>query len=228
MTGRSCLALALAAQVATSFAIVTADAQAQPLDDTAIEEKFGAMMRRTRWTSPSITVCWENPSDADAKQRELVQRAVRETWALYSPIEVKVPWPRCGPSTKGVRIKIGDEGARCEALGKYLDGRPNGMVLNFSFSKWGSNCQSNPDLCIYAIAAHEFGHALGFTHEDNRSDTPEECKRDFHQGVDGDYYVTKYDPESIMNYCTKPYLGNGKLSKLDVETVTLVYGKPAP
>lgn len=229
MGAKTTICLVFTALLGATITASSTDAQPQlTADEIVIEEKFGAMVRKSRWTSATIPVCWENPTPADTQYRKLVQEAVKETWAVYAPIVVKDEWTQCASAAKGIRIKIGDSQAQVEALGKYLDGRPNGMTLNFQFKKWGTNCQAQPEACIPAIAVHEFGHALGFSHEDNRTDTPEECKRDMHQGVDGDYYVTQYDRESVMNYCTKPYLGNGKLSKLDIEAVSKVYSGPAP
>jgi len=44
------------------------------------------------------------------------------------------------------------------------------------------------------------------------------------QGPTGDYNVTKYDPDSIMNYCNPHWNGDGKLSTLDIEAVQKFYG----
>ncbi|KAE8399529.1 hypothetical protein BDV37DRAFT_260195 [Aspergillus pseudonomiae] len=46
------------------------------------------------------------------------------------------------------------------------------MVINFNFSTWGTACQSRREYCIKTIAVHEFGHFLGFSHGNNRPDTP--------------------------------------------------------
>ena len=137
-----------------------------------------------------------------------------------------VGWTACQPDAPGIRILVSDTGEPPETLGvgKYLNKRPHGMTLNFTYKNWGRNCQSNPEFCIYAISVHEFGHALGFTHEQNRDDAPPECKKD-QQGINGDYKVTQYDPNSIMNYCNPKWNGDGKLSALDILAVQKFYGR---
>ena len=93
-------------------------------------------------------------------------------------------------------------------------------------------------ICIENIAMHEFGHALGFTHEHNRPDTDQDCRSQqlidpWHQfdtqvlGNSENYAVIgEYDPESIMNYCHNIYVKDLQLSELDKEGVQCVYGKP--
>ncbi|MCY1042891.1 hypothetical protein OV208_16345 [Corallococcus sp. bb12-1] len=40
-----------------------------------------------------------------------------------------------------------------KALGNTLDGRAQGMVLNFTFANWGQSCASTLKYCIDAIMA---------------------------------------------------------------------------
>jgi hypothetical protein len=44
------------------------------------------------------------------------------------------------------------------------------MVLNFTFNNWSPIMKNRRKDYIIAIAVHEFGHAIGFSHEHNRKD----------------------------------------------------------
>jgi hypothetical protein len=184
------------------------------------------------WVNPNIGVCWENPTAAFGQQMQNVQKAVSGTWESASRLRF-TGWQKCPQvSAKGeqvIRIFIDDSssqnGPHTLGLGNQLAGEPNGMLLNFTFLHWGTNCQTMVDYCIKAIAVHEFGHAIGFAHEQNRPDTPGECM-EAPQGSNGDTLLTPYDPDSVMNYCNKKYNNNGELSALDKEAVLKLYGAP--
>ncbi|WP_034859747.1 M12 family metallopeptidase [Sinorhizobium sojae] len=201
-------------------------AQAQSARPAGVtdEELFGTVIRQSKWETLPIQVCWENPGENDARYRAITRSAVEETWERHSAVRF-TGWRACAANDSGIHIRIADEGPHVKALGRYLDKRPEGMVLNFTFANWSPGCQRTQDFCVYAIAAHEFGHALGFAHEQNRPDAPAQCRAENAQGTTGDYNVTKYDPFSIMNYCNPTWNGDGKLSELDIEAVQKFYGK---
>jgi hypothetical protein len=175
------------------------------------------------WLSYDIPVCFENPRADNRQGRNWVREAVRETWELHSSIKF-TGWGKCKSSNKGIRIKIADDGPHVKKLGSKLDGKKNGMVLNFTFEKWSTDCKKSLRYCTKAIAVHEFGHALGFAHEQNRSDAPNECRAENKQGTTGDIMITEYDMLSVMNYCNPLWNGNGQLSALDIEGVNKWYG----
>jgi hypothetical protein len=172
-----------------------------------------------------IYVCWENPQGSFGQEEALVRQAVSETWQAYSKLEFE-GWQRCVPGNYGIHIKVDDSGPHTQGLGRQLDRMTDGMVLNFTFNNWSQPCKSSEPQkrsCIYSIAIHEFGHAIGWAHEQNRFDAPGECQN-LKQGPNGDLLLTPYDPESVMNYCNEKYNNDGKLSDNDKRAVAQIYG----
>ncbi len=151
------------------------------------------------WEEPTVTVCWENPDQSNLEGRNWTREAVENTWQRESGLNF-VGWGTCTTRSMGIRILIDDDGLHTKGLGRHLDGIRNGMVLNFTFQNWNFGCQNSLEFCIKSIAIHEFGHAIGLAHEQNRADAPDWCQ-DQQQGTTGDWNITEFDINSIMNYC---------------------------
>ena len=173
------------------------------------------------WDSPRIEVCWENPSEDDEEEREWVREAVGETWEAESALEFW-GWEACEEESQGIRIRIEDSGPRVRKLGKSVNGVKDGMILNFEFMNWSPTCQARREYCIRVVAVHEFGHAIGFVHEQNRVDS--KCVGE-EQGSYGDHLIGPWDLNSVMNYCNPRWSGGGQLSQVDIMGVQQVYGK---
>ncbi len=188
------------------------------------EPQEAVALRTSLWPIRNIPVSWENPSPTNQQERLWVQQAVRATWERESGIRF-TGWGRSTAGSTGIRILINDEGPHCKRLGKYLNGQHNGMVLNFTFNRWCTACRGQRMNSIQWIAVHEFGHALGLAHEQNRVDAPSWCQEQ-QQGSDGDWYITVYDPNSVMNYCNPRWQNEGRLSRLDIRAIRAMYGPP--
>ena len=183
------------------------------------------------WRQSHIPVCWINPTASDASERAWVQRTVERTWMRNSQAYF-TGWGQC-PSVNArdaIRIRIADVGpAVYGGLGRFAANVETSMTLNFTFQNWGASCRGSDTVrrhCIESIAAHEFGHALGFAHEQNRPDTPTASCKDSPQGTNGDIMVGPWDLKSVMNYCNPEYNGNGALSATDIQMVQTFYKAP--
>lgn len=201
------------------------NANALTLEDL---EQRGAVRISTIWrwandqAPKTIHVCWENPTDANTHGRSIVEEAVKRTWQEHTKLTF-LGWSACADGTSGIRILIADiqPQLRPPYLGREIDGVPRGMRLNFTFENFDAGCQEGTkDIWIARIAVHEFGHAIGFTHEQNRDDTPSTCTA-LKQGTRPDSKLTPWDDRSIMNYCY--CAGDAELSPLDVEAAQKLY-----
>ena len=220
-----------------ALALVTTGCAEAPDVDTSAQ---GLMIPQgvTLWTSRGnvIPLCWLEPGNDDAKA--LVRDAIARTWAAAAPLTVvwregcpasgQEPWVR----VMLTRVdSLANAGGRA-ALGTAALSWPTDPVWCPKLGGGWERCRA-VDLAIprnlsslpsrrYAeyLAIHEFGHLLGFGHEQDRFDAPP-CTEAFHEPSS---FVGPYDPASVMNDCTtRP----NRLSEGDRTGVQEIYGRRA-
>lgn len=109
----------------------------------------------------------------------------------------------------------------------YSSTAPTVITLDFGASPQTSytrciNNSLNRERCIRAVALHEFGHAIGYAHEQNRGSPPASCTVSGPQGSNGNATYGSWDVESITAYCNF----STELSTLDRRGTERVYGPP--
>jgi hypothetical protein len=189
-----------------------------------------------------LKVCWQNPSPADATQREWVRLALKRSWERYARV-MFYGWEQCqdesnpatpphtygprrpGTADENIKIEIRNTGGgQNPAHGSWGDYQEGGVWLNLY-------CGSQA--CVDHLAIHEFGHVLGYYHGEERSDwvDPGGCPQQTWSPsppwwpVPTEMPYGDPDPDSVMAYCSGQSI---ELSPKDVAGAQRYYQRHLP
>jgi hypothetical protein len=199
-----------------------------------------------RWTDSPVTipVCWQNPSTSvvtltdgstvdEPTLRDWTRDVVESQWSRYARVNF-TKWGLCIPGEPGIHIEIVRTGGSSSIIGRGINGKTSGMRLNLLLDDGQVWCRANRaqfERCVKRQPLHEFGHALGFGHQENRADYVQtnplpDCAK---QNVGADQLLGAYDLLSTMSYCgqpaTEPWKFKTVLSPGDIAAVQQVYGR---
>lgn len=145
-----------------------------------------------------IPVCWE-PTQPSLVVRTWIEEVVQGQWGRYGRL-IFTGWGECSVGTPGIHVRDTAAWAEPEwrTLGGYTqlkNGLADGLRIDSSTTCAG---YATAEHCIKALALHEFGHALGFYHEENRPEyTGDRCGN---SAVSGGLEYGAYDIDSVMSY----------------------------
>ena len=205
-----------------------------PTDDPAVATARDPLVLATGqgWgrdpngVTTTLRVCWQASSlptgdPALAMLRATVQRAVESTWQRNSRVSF-TGWQLC---TGGEQVSIVVTSGNSNT--EPFIGPHKFTYLNITAC--GPDPTNRAD-CLYKTAVHEFGHVLGFVHEQTRTDTPSSCTQrdtwDWVITIAGGTYFGAWDLGSVMNYCNPIWNNDGRLSRTDIAGLQAAYGTP--
>lgn len=188
---------------------------------TRVEEDrlYGMGQLAQPWPGGNVPVCFQN-GNADIQAR--TRWILADTWAANANITFS-GFGACNPAIQN-KVTV------------VYQPSTNGSAGPIGYGPVGLTLISDSPAPFYTQfryeVIHEFGHALGFIHEQERPDNfnPDgswvNCgsfDRDVRAQFGGNYYTVLYDNNSVMNYCAGwvQFLSGG-----DISGVRQPYGQP--
>jgi len=188
--------------------VVSSERLAQSSEDALSGQSWQLWMPAPGSVNTAIPVCFEPNSGFNASEKADI-RSKANTWNRVAARITFTGWGEClyggvrGSTPPGIHVSKSDK-CDVDGIGKSISGVRNGLTL----------VDTSPNCVV-----HEFGHALGFTHEQERTDNVG-CDADRSQH-EPDLGMSDYDLNSVMNYCGP---NNGALTSLDIAGARSVYG----
>lgn len=175
-----------------------------------------------RWPDAQAEVCWRTSGYEDVKK--IIKTSLEEQFNKRTKFRF-YGFKDCTEEVKG-KLSVSIEPTARPAMVVGYASQTFGVIFAPPFPKDYAHCLTSDEwtkACIVNTALHEFGHAAGLYHEQDREDST--C--DSHTGLSKDPSrrpVGNYDDDSIMNACHPEYFFKQlPLSEGDVKAINFLY-----
>jgi hypothetical protein len=220
--------------------VALAACSAGPTDEPLGKQQARLLQQGSTFANHLVQVCWITPGWATEKAK--IQAYVHDSWEKAANLQFT--WEECAGVGAAPRVRIVIvEGS--SSGGSANIGAANRLATDNDHSNmtlWLGVDPPTDDRGLRYLAVHEFGHILGFAHEQDQPGPGAEacrqslCRRATGQSsgaafdacvanvdMSGIPLGNSYDRDSVMSYCGPE---DGSLSPGDIDGVREVYGFP--